>query len=152
MNGVQEIIELHRAWQQETGQHALPLDMARQNLWGQWAVAIRPMCDPGQPLSNAVRALCRYRRRKYRDSRHVLISTLAFRYFVGNVDYAQEDLAEAKARQRARAGKSAPGLAAVCHATGRGVPSESVKETRAARPAGEILAHIREMKELVAAA
>ena len=152
MNGVQEIIELHRAWQQETGQTNLPLDNARMDAWGRWAVAIRPMCDAGQPLTNAVRALARYRRRKYRDARHVLISTLAFRYFVGNVDYAQEDLAEAKAALRAKAGKSAPGLAAVCTATGRSVPSESVKETRAARPAGEILAHLREMKELVAAA
>lgn len=151
MNGVQEIIDLHRAWQQETGQQ-LPLDMTRQNLWAQWAVAVRPMCDPGQPLTNAVRALARYRRKKYREARHILISTLAFRYFVGNVDYAQEDLAEAKAAHRARSGESKPGLAAVCQATGRPVPSESVKEARQARPAGEILACIEQMKALVNAA
>jgi hypothetical protein len=151
MNGVQEIIDLHKAWQQETGQN-LPLDMQRQNLWGQWAVAIRPMCDPGQPLANAVRALVRYRRKKYKEARHICVSTLAFRYFVGNTDYAQEDLAEAKAAQRERAGKSKPGLAAVCQATGRPIPSESVKESRPARPAGEILACIAEMKALVAAA
>ncbi len=130
----------------------MPLDFARENLWAQWVVAVRPLCDPGQPVANAVHALARYRRTKYKEARHILASTLAFRYFVGNTDYAQEDLAEAKARLRARSLRTEPARAAVLRASGRPDEAETRKEARAPRPASEILAVLGDIRKALAAA
>lgn len=145
MNGPEEMRACHAAWQRETGQQ-LPLDFARENLWAQWIVAVRPLCDPGQPIANAVFALARHRRLKYKEARHIMASTLAFRYFVGNTDYAQEDLAEAKARLRARSQRIEPARAAVLRATGRPDAEDTAKENRQARPASEILARLGDIK------
>lgn len=106
-NARRDIELLHAAYVRATG-FSLPLDMAREQMW--WEVLRRGITPSDIEL--VVRRIRDGIRRQERNP-----GALKFRNFVGNADYLEEDVAEA--RSIARRTVVDPGRASVLQASGR---------------------------------
>jgi hypothetical protein len=98
--------------------------MGREWAWFEWIK--REMGIP------ELRMLVAEKRRRIRAC-ELTVQSLAFRNLVGNVDFAEEDVAELRARNRGRA-PSVPGRDSVLQQTGR---PEAIQKAET-KPVGEI--------------
>ena len=103
------IAALHAAYCQATG-FVLTMDMNREQAWFEW---LRRGLTPDD-----VRLLVRHHRDRARQGKPA--RSLTFRNFVMSVDYAEEDLAELRARNRRQ--EPPPNREAVLKATHRPTP------------------------------
>lgn len=145
-----KIQRLHSLWQELTGLRVL-LTLSRMSVWEFWLAHIgRANAAAGWQLTAdaALRALVSYRRRKYAEKPRILQATLAFQHLVGQVEYAEEDLAAAMAERRATRPKATQRREqAVREFTGRpaaedGRDSAAAQEARI--PLSAVLAAMRE--------
>jgi len=132
MDRIEEIRRLHATWERLTGQR-LVLDAMRERAWFDWLERGLTESD----LALLVRDL----QGKIRAGK-CSPAGLKFRYVVANVDQAEEDVAELKARRRRAAGPS-PGKAAVLRATGR----EAENPPAAAAQAGDVMRRSAELEQ-----
>lgn len=123
MDARQAVTQLHQVYCRLTGFN-LPLDMAREMAWFE---VHRRGITPGD-----IGILIAHLQREIRSDRRNP-GCLKFRNLVGNPDYMEEDLQEAKARLRSP--RVDPARADVLQATGR----PSAADPPSARPASAVL-------------
>lgn len=128
-NAREKIRELHEAYVQETG-YSIPLTMDREASWFEWV-------KRGFSVEDLV-GLIRWH--KWLKKTGLPARSLKFRSIVANIDYAEEDLAEIRARNRIP--KPKPNRDEVLRATGRVAP-DGAPEPVYAKPTEEIIAQLR---------
>jgi hypothetical protein len=120
-----QIVTLHRLYCDLTGMD-IRLDMAREHEWFIWVKRGFTEQD--------LRDLVAHLRREIREGRRNQ-GALKFRNLICNVDYFEEDLAEARAQKRARSFHSGGDKGSVLRSTGR----ETRINDRGTRTAAEII-------------
>ena len=123
------IVDLHAAYVQLTG-FSLPLSMDREAAWFEW---VKRGFTPDD-----LAALVKHH--KWLAKSGIPARSLKFRSLVVNVDYAEEDLAEIRARSRVPPPK--PNREEVLRATGRVAP-DGAPEPVYAKPSEEIIQQLR---------
>lgn len=124
-----KIRQMHAAYVESTG-FVLPLTMDREAAWWEW---IKRGFGPGDVI-----ALIKHIKLMQRNG--LPARSLKFRSFAMNPDFAEEDIAELRAKGRCHAPN--PHLEEVKRATGR-VPPDGSHEPEMAKPSAEILAALR---------
>lgn len=124
-----KIRELHSAYVQETGFN-IPLSMDREASWYEWV-------KRGFTVSDLLGLIRHHRWLAKSGLPH---RSDKFRSLIVNVDYAEEDLAEIRARNRIP--KPQPNRDEVLRATGREAP-DGAPEPVYAKPSEEIIAQLR---------
>jgi len=121
----QQINDLHRAYCSAVGID-LPLNMYRESVWAGWLRAGLSANDIATLVSH----------HQWLAAHDLPARSLKFRSIIANIDYAEEDLAEIRARRRA----PPPQLnrTAVLAATGR-IPPDGALEPNTSRPTADFI-------------
>lgn len=128
---IQDIAAMHAAYVQGTGLQ-IPLDSARELTWYEvWRRGIR---------ADDIRLVITHMKRRAKAQQSV--RSFVFRRFVGDADFLEEDIAEA--RRDARTPRPPRDRAAVLQASGR----PPAPEPPTSRPAGEILSQSTILAEM----
>ena len=122
----QRIQALHALYMQLTGL-SLPLDMHRESVWYEW----QRRGHGEQELRDVVAHLRQGIRAQRRNP-----GALKFSNLIGQIDYFEEDLAEARAQARSRGAEHQGGKAAALRASGREIRTKDAE----AKSVGDILA------------
>jgi len=141
--GLQNILALHDEYVRLTG-FSISI-LGREHAWWEWDRRGLTVAD--------LRALVAEKRRRVKVG-ELPPASLTFRNLVANVDYAEEDIAELRARRRVGPPMD-PNKASVLHQTGRAVQGSTVPSSTvqgSARPASQIVEKLTTNPEAAAKA
>ena len=139
-NDTRQIIErLHALYIQLTGL-SIPLDMQRETMWFEW----QRRGHGEQELRDVVAHL----RRGIREQRRNM-GSLKFRNLIGQPDYFEEDLAEARAARRAFQARPQGDKQSVLNATGRDTSPKGTAKTVGEIAASEDFKRFVDLKKTI---
>lgn len=118
------------------------LTMPRMFAWKDWLAYItKSLANTGSTATpeQVLRVVVGWRRKRYKDARHIMVSLLAFGHLIGKPDLCEEDFAAWRAERRARAQQPEAGLALVERATGRGAATDARAAGKPAQSVGQIM-------------